>query len=67
MCRWALPPEGGPRSGWGRRVAERDLSSLGSGRHVVRFDPPGGLAAGVYLFRLTQEGRVATGRVTLMR
>jgi hypothetical protein len=51
----------------GRRVAARDLTGLGAGRHSVRLDPERPPGPGVYLVRLTQGGRAASYKATLVR
>ena len=50
----------------GRRVLQRDLTTLGPGRHVLRLDGPAP-AGGLYFLRLTQGGRTVTGRVVFLR
>jgi len=49
----------------GRRVAEREVGTLGAGRHLVRLDPGAWIAPGVYLLRLTQGARTATARAVV--
>jgi len=44
----------------GRRLAARDVGSLGPGRHTIRLDETRGFAPGVYWLRLTQDGRSKT-------
>ena len=51
----------------GRRVARRDVTSLGPGHHELAFDSPAHLKAGLYFVRLAQAGQVLTARVVLMR
>jgi hypothetical protein len=51
----------------GRRVAWRDLSSVGVGRHTVTLDEASGARAGVYLLRLWQGSASATRRVIVLR
>ena len=51
----------------GRRVARRDVTSLGAGHHELTFDSPAHLKAGLYFVRLAQAGQVLTARVVLMR
>jgi FG-GAP-like repeat/Bacterial Ig-like domain (group 3)/FG-GAP repeat len=46
----------------GRRLARRDVGSLGAGDHSVNFGTDRPLASGVYFVRLTQGGNVATAR-----
>ena len=48
----------------GRRVATRDLGSLGPGHH--RVDLAAGLRAGVYLVRLTRGGRARTAKAVVL-
>ena len=50
----------------GRRVARRDVASLGPGHHELALGDPR-LKAGLYFLRLTQAGQVLTARVVLMR
>jgi len=50
----------------GRRVAERDLGSLGTGRHSVDLGDGERFAPGVYLLRLTQGSEKRTARVTVL-
>jgi hypothetical protein len=49
----------------GRRVALRDLSGLGAGRHVVPLREAAALAPGLYVVELSQAG--ATRRTRLVR
>ncbi len=51
----------------GRRVYRRDLSDLGAGRHTVAIEPAQPLRAGVYLIRLTHEGRMLHVRGVVTR
>jgi hypothetical protein len=51
----------------GRRVAWRDLSSVGAGRHTVTLDDASGVRAGVYLLRLSQGSVSAMRRVVVLR
>jgi len=48
----------------GRRVAAREVGTLGAGRHVL---PMGRFAPGVYVVRLTQGSRTATLRAAVIR
>ena len=48
----------------GRRVAGRDVGTLGAGRHVL---PMGRFAPGVYVVRLMQGSRSATMRAAVIR
>jgi len=61
-------------SGWldlfdvaGRRVLSRDLAGLGPGRHLLAMDRKARLPAGVYLLRLTYEGKSLMRRVVLIQ
>lgn len=63
-------PESGPArlalyDAGGRRVAERDVGSLGPGDHVVQLDGARSVAAGVYWLHLTQGNQRATRIVIL--
>lgn len=51
----------------GRRVAVRDISSLGPGHHVLRLDDRAPLAPGMYLARLRWNARVATARAVILK
>ena len=51
----------------GRRVAGRDLASLGAGRHVLPLDEVAALAPGVYTLRLAQGGAVKLARMCVVR
>jgi hypothetical protein len=51
----------------GRRVLSREVGMLGAGRHVLRLEPAQDLAAGIYMMRLTQSGRVAIARAAIVR
>lgn len=52
----------------GRRVASRQVGSLGPGIHLVSLGrDTSRLAAGVYLIRLVQGGRVLTDKVAVVR
>jgi len=51
----------------GRRVAARELGSLGPGRHVIALEEANRLPAGAYRLRLSQSGRAATTGLTLVR
>ncbi len=51
----------------GRKVAGREVGSLGPGRHEVALDGGAPLAAGVYAIRLAQDGRVVTARGVVTR
>jgi hypothetical protein len=51
----------------GRRVLWQNLSGLRPGRHVLEVAAERRLAAGVYVVRLSQAGRVRTAKVTVLR
>jgi hypothetical protein len=51
----------------GRRIAVREVGSLGAGRHVVELASGKPIVAGVYVLRLTQGGRSLTTKVAVMR
>lgn len=51
----------------GRRVASREIGSLGPGRHVVRLDERETVPPGLYLVRLRWSDREATARGVVMR
>ncbi|MBI1798946.1 MAG: T9SS type A sorting domain-containing protein [Candidatus Eisenbacteria bacterium] len=51
----------------GRRVREREVGTLGAGRHVLDFSREGTLPSGLYLMRLTQGSRSLTARVAVVR
>lgn len=50
----------------GRRVADRELGSLGPGRHDVDFAEAGSIPPGVYLIRLTQGRAVRLARAVVL-
>ncbi len=50
----------------GRRIMSRDIGGLGPGMHRVTLHEAVHLEPGIYLLRLTQSGKVATGRVVLI-
>jgi hypothetical protein len=50
----------------GRRVAARDVGSLGGGSHTVRLAANRALGPGVYLLRLTRGGRSLTTRAVIV-
>jgi hypothetical protein len=50
----------------GREVAEREVGTLGAGRHVLTLGHEWKLAAGVYLLRLSQSTRSLTARVVVV-
>jgi len=49
----------------GRRVADRDLGSLGPGRHTIRLDEVSAVVPGVYFLRLTSGPDVAGSRIVV--
>src|SRR5262249_14706086 len=49
----------------GRRIASREVGSLGAGRHALEIAQGRSLSAGVYLVRLTQGATERTVRVAL--
>jgi hypothetical protein len=51
----------------GRRVQARALGALGPGAHRVAFAQDARLAPGVYVIRLSQEGRNVTRRALVVR
>ena len=51
----------------GRRLAARDVGSLGAGRHVVSLGRAGDVAPGLYWLRLTQAGRTLTRTAVVMK
>jgi len=51
----------------GRRVAEREVGSLGPGRHVLTMSDARDLAPGVYWLRVTQGGQIRTARAVVLR
>jgi len=50
----------------GRRVLERDLVGPGPGQQVLDLGESGRFRAGVYLVRITQEGRRITGKCAIV-
>lgn len=50
----------------GRRVAGREVGSLGPGSHAVRLGDDGGIRPGVYFVRLSRGAKVALARVTIL-
>ncbi len=50
----------------GRRVASRDVGTLGAGRHEMNLGEGQRLSSGIYFVRLTQGVNVATRRVTVL-
>ncbi|MFN8586625.1 MAG: hypothetical protein U0704_02400 [Candidatus Eisenbacteria bacterium] len=50
----------------GRRVAGRDLGTLAAGEHRIALETRG-VASGVYFARLSQAGKMATVRVSLVK
>jgi hypothetical protein len=51
----------------GRRLAEREVGSLGAGRHEVDLAAGRQLAPGLYLVRLAQGANIRVARVTVLR
>ena len=51
----------------GRRVAQREVGTLGAGRHALALAADRDVAPGLYLLRLTQGASVRVSRVTLLR
>ena len=51
----------------GRRLARREVGSLGPGTHLVHLLPSPAPRAGLYFLRLTQSGRVLRARVAVVR
>ena len=51
----------------GRRVAQREVGSLGPGRHQTRLEAGGGVAPGVYWLRLRQGADSRLVRGVVMR
>jgi hypothetical protein len=50
----------------GRLIVRREVGSLGAGRHVIGVAPDRALPTGIYLVRLTQEGRTLTTKATVL-
>ena len=51
----------------GRQLESRSVHEMGAGWHSVTFGGRGHLSAGLYLIRLTQEGRSLTTRAAVVR
>ncbi len=51
----------------GRRVLWRDLGTAGPGRHVLRLDGAARWPAGVYVLRLTHDGKHAHRKLVVVR
>jgi hypothetical protein len=51
----------------GRRIASRDVGSLGAGDHLVSLSDRPDLPAGIYLVRLTQDQRALTAKACIVR
>ena len=51
----------------GRRVAEREVGSMGAGHHVVDLTGGRSMPAGVYLVRLSRAGGTLTTRISVVR
>ncbi|MFI5371085.1 MAG: FG-GAP-like repeat-containing protein [Candidatus Eisenbacteria bacterium] len=50
----------------GRRVASQEVGGFGAGHHTLDLGRGQRLAAGLYMIRLTQAGRVATARAVVV-
>jgi hypothetical protein len=68
---FALPRAGAARLDLidvaGRIVRAREVGSLGAGRHTVNLGEGGPLPMGVYVLRLSMDGRAVTSRVSVVR
>jgi hypothetical protein len=51
----------------GRRLIQRDVSSLGAGSHVLTLADAGALKPGIYWLRLRQSNREVLARGAVMR
>ena len=51
----------------GRRVASRNVGTLGAGRHELVLGEGQRLSSGIYFVRLTQGAQVVTTRVTVLK
>jgi hypothetical protein len=51
----------------GRRIASRDVGSLGAGQHVVALEEAHGIEPGIYWLRLTRDGEARTVRGVVSR
>jgi hypothetical protein len=51
----------------GRRIVSREVGSLGAGSHVVKLTPGRPLPSGIYLLRLTQDGRTLTSKAGIVK
>jgi hypothetical protein len=51
----------------GRRVADREVGTLGAGRHLLRLNPSERVAPGVYWLRLRQGEQQLLARAVVMR
>ena len=51
----------------GRRIESQAVGLLGAGRHRLKLEPSGTLAAGIYLVRLSHGATSIVGRVALIR
>jgi len=51
----------------GRQVDSRRVDGMGPGWHSVTLVARGSLPAGLYIIRLTQDGRSVTARAVLVR
>jgi hypothetical protein len=51
----------------GRRIISQEVGSLGTGTHVVKLAPELPLRSGVYLVRLTQDGRTLIAKAAVVK
>ena len=51
----------------GRRIVREEVGTLGPGRHLIDLNRGAGLPAGIYSIRLTQGGRSALAKATVVR
>jgi hypothetical protein len=51
----------------GRRIEAREVGTMGPGEHRVQLSESGHLPAGLYLVRLTREGRILTAKACVIR
>jgi len=51
----------------GRKIATREVGTLGAGSHVVTLGDEGTLAPGVYVLRLSRGARALTARGVILR
>ncbi len=68
---FTLPKQGAARvellDVMGRRVVTKEWASLEGGRHLIRLDDGARLKPGVYLVRLTFEGRTVSANGVLLQ